>query len=105
MRSGVWANDGCESSGQFIPFPKTQADRLATGDPRLSAEERYGSYGNYSFQVAVAVKKMIANRYLLAEDGVAVLNDCKYGWDKPDDGTLRLTLIHGPHEIEKDRGR
>jgi alpha-mannosidase len=28
--------------------------------------------------------------------GVAVLNDCKYGWDHPDTGTLRLTLIHTP---------
>lgn len=28
--------------------------------------------------------------------GVAVLNDCKYGWDHPGAGTLRLTLIHTP---------
>ena len=28
--------------------------------------------------------------------GVAVLNDCKYGWDKPADNTLRLTLLHTP---------
>lgn len=28
--------------------------------------------------------------------GVAVLNDCKYGWDHPDTGTLRLSLIHTP---------
>lgn len=28
--------------------------------------------------------------------GVSILNDCKYGWDKPDDQTLRLTLIHTP---------
>lgn len=28
--------------------------------------------------------------------GVAVLNDCKYGWDHPDSATLRLTLIHTP---------
>lgn len=28
--------------------------------------------------------------------GVSVLNDCKYGWDKPDNNTLRLTLIHTP---------
>lgn len=28
--------------------------------------------------------------------GLTVLNDCKYGWDKPDDSTLRLTLIHTP---------
>jgi alpha-mannosidase len=23
--------------------------------------------------------------------GVAIMNDCKYGWDKPDNNTLRLT--------------
>ena len=28
--------------------------------------------------------------------GVSILNDCKYGWDKPNDNTLRLTLIHTP---------
>ncbi|MCR4905468.1 MAG: hypothetical protein K6A33_05255, partial [Clostridiales bacterium] len=36
---------------------------------------------------------------LTAEDGsygVSILNDCKYGMDKPNDNTLRLTLIHTP---------
>jgi len=36
---------------------------------------------------------------LTAEDGsygVSILNDCKYGMDKPNDDTLRLTLIHTP---------
>jgi alpha-mannosidase len=28
--------------------------------------------------------------------GVTIMNDCKYGWDKPDDNTLRLTLFHDP---------
>ncbi|HTM26530.1 MAG TPA: glycoside hydrolase family 38 C-terminal domain-containing protein [Vicinamibacterales bacterium] len=28
--------------------------------------------------------------------GVAILNDSKYGWDKPADDLLRLTLIHTP---------
>lgn len=28
--------------------------------------------------------------------GVAVLTDCKYGWDKPSDNVLRLTLLHTP---------
>ena len=28
--------------------------------------------------------------------GVSVLNDSKYGWDKPDDHTIRLTLLHTP---------
>ena len=36
---------------------------------------------------------------LTSEDGshgVAVINDCKYGWDKPADNVLRLTLLHTP---------
>ena len=28
--------------------------------------------------------------------GVSILNDCKYGMEKPTDNTLRLTLIHTP---------
>lgn len=28
--------------------------------------------------------------------GVSILNNCKYGWDKVDNNTLRLTLIHTP---------
>jgi len=28
--------------------------------------------------------------------GVSILNDSKYGWDKPADNTLRLTLLHSP---------
>jgi alpha-mannosidase len=27
---------------------------------------------------------------------VAVLNDCRYGWDHPDSATLRLSLVHTP---------
>lgn len=32
--------------------------------------------------------------------GVTIMNDCKYGWDKPDDNTLRLTLLHTPETGE-----
>ncbi len=28
--------------------------------------------------------------------GVTILDDCKYGWDKPDNRTLRLTVLHTP---------
>ncbi len=28
--------------------------------------------------------------------GISILSDCKYGWDKPDNNTLRLTGIHSP---------
>ncbi len=75
LRSGAQSGDGCESAGQFIPFANTLAARLATGDPRLSAAERYGNYGNYSLAVAKAVKRMIANRTLLPADAASVTTD------------------------------
>ena len=34
----------CSTSGSYIPFAKTKAERLANGDPRLSIEERYRSH-------------------------------------------------------------
>ena len=33
--------------------------------------------------------------------GVSIMNDCKYGWDKPDNHTLRLTLLHTPATKER----
>ena len=35
--------------------------------------------------------------------GVSILNDCKYGWDKPDDSTLRLSLLRSPRVLRKFR--
>ena len=32
--------------------------------------------------------------------GVTIMNDGRYGWDKPDDHTLRLTLIHTPKTVK-----
>jgi alpha-mannosidase len=34
-----------------------------------------------------------------AGHGVSILNDCKYGWDRPDAGTLRLTLVRSPRSL------
>lgn len=42
--------------------------------------------------------------------GVSILNDCKYGWDKPAANSLRLTLLHTPscggykHQANMDIG-
>src|SRR5260221_12699051 len=60
--------DGCEGSGQMIPFPKTAADRAATGDPRLSVAERYGSYSGYYWKRFYAISDMLAAGLMLSED-------------------------------------
>ena len=76
LRSGAQANDGCESSGQFIPFPTTAAARAATGDPRPSVAERYPTFDAYDNQVKAAMNAMIQDRTLLCEDGNASCSGC-----------------------------
>jgi Alpha/beta hydrolase domain len=68
LRSGVWANDGCEASGQYIPFAATSAARAAVGDPRPSVQERYPSYSVYRTQLVLAVDRLVRNRFLTCED-------------------------------------
>jgi hypothetical protein len=68
LRAGPQANDGCEGSGQYIPFARTRADRLATGDPRPSVEERYPSFGQYQSAVMRAIDDLVKDRLMLCED-------------------------------------
>ena len=68
LRAGPQANDGCEGSGQFIPFAKTGAERIVSGDPRPSVEERYRSLDRYTREVAHALDRMVEERLLLCED-------------------------------------
>ena len=58
----------------MIPFAKTKAERLASGDPRLSIEERYPSFTAYYYQVAAAVNDFVAERLMLPEDANATFN-------------------------------
>ena len=71
LRAGPQANDGCEGTGQMIPFAKTKADRIAAGDPRPSIEERYSSLAAYTSRVTDAVDEMVAKRLMLKEDADA----------------------------------
>jgi Alpha/beta hydrolase domain len=68
LRAGPAANDGCDASGQQIPFAKTKADRDASGDPRLSIEERYKTHEGYVRHVERAVRMLVRERLLLEDD-------------------------------------
>jgi Alpha/beta hydrolase domain len=71
LRAGPQAGDGCEAAGQYIPFAETKAERLATGDPRLSVEERYPSFAEYYSAVKRAIDGLIKDRLMLCEDAAA----------------------------------
>jgi hypothetical protein len=67
-REGFGENDGCEGSGQHVPFKATKAERMAAGDPRLSLEERYKDHEGYVAAVAMAARKLEQQRLLLPAD-------------------------------------
>jgi hypothetical protein len=67
-RAEFGENEGCEASGQHIPFKATRAERQAAGDPRLSLEERYTNHDGYVTAVTRAAEKLEKQRFLLAAD-------------------------------------
>jgi hypothetical protein len=52
----------------YIPFAMTEAERMTSGDPRLSIEERYGSQEGYNCLVTRIAKNEVRKRFLLQED-------------------------------------
>ncbi len=54
--------------GSFHPFARTKAERVASGDSRLSIEERYASRQDYLAKADVVAKQMVQERFLLPED-------------------------------------
>ena len=65
----------------YIPFPKTAADRLRSGDPRKSIAERYASREDYVTKYAAALDDLIRQRWILPEDREAVLHRGAQEWD------------------------
>jgi alpha-mannosidase len=74
-------------------FPFTYTNSKATYDLGIGTIER----GNNTSKLYEVPAQQWAD--LTATDnsyGISILNDCKYGWDKPTDNTLRLSLLHTP---------
>ena len=54
--------------GGAIPFAVTRAERIASGDPRASIEERYASREEYLARVREYADNLVQQGYLLTED-------------------------------------
>ena len=63
----------CNYAGGMIPFAKTKAEREASGDPRLSLEERYGDHPGYVAAVRKAAAGAAATGFLLQADADALI--------------------------------
>ncbi len=55
-------------AGATIAFPRTRAEREASGDPRPSVEERYASRADYADRVRGAARALADAGYLLPDD-------------------------------------
>jgi len=66
-------DQNCDYVGGMIPFAKTKAERLASGDPRLSLEERYKDHAGYVAAVTAAAANAVAQGFLLQEDATALI--------------------------------
>jgi len=67
----------CDRFGTYVPFTATRAEREEKKDPRPSLEERYGDQASYVRRVEQAVRKLVAERLLLAEDGAVFVAKAK----------------------------
>jgi hypothetical protein len=83
--TGFHAGQVCNYVGGMIPFAHTASERLATGDPRLSLQERYGSHDGYVAAVTAAANNAFTQGYLLAADRTSLIaaaaasNVCAHG--------------------------
>ncbi len=74
-------------------FPLAVSNPLATYDAQLGTVQR-GNNNPKKFEVPQYQWMDLTNTD--GSYGVSILNDCKYGSDKPDDSTMRLTLLYSP---------
>ncbi len=81
----------CSAAKEIFSF--TAESPVATYDLGLGAIKR-GNMTEKLFEVPAQKWADITDES--GEFGVSVISECKYGWDKYDNNTLRLTLMHTP---------
>jgi hypothetical protein len=50
---------------------------MASGDPRLSVEERYGTHDNYVARVKAAAERLVQERFLLPDDAARLISQAQ----------------------------
>jgi hypothetical protein len=71
--AGYGEGDLCDLTGSFFAFATTKAERIASGDPRLSLQERYGNHQGYVNAVTQAAEALAADRLLLPADATNII--------------------------------
>lgn len=68
--------------GTFVPLPKTEAERAASGDPRPSITALYGDKAGFLRRVDDAISSLIGRRLMLPADSAAAKNRMSDIWNR-----------------------
>ena len=79
VSDGFFKGQLCNYAGGMIPFATTRAERTASGDPRLSLEERYTNHEGYIEAVKKAAAKAVSQGFLLQPDADALIAEAAAG--------------------------
>ena len=66
----------------YVPFAKTQAERVEKKDPRRSIAERYANRYEYLTRYAAALDKLVKENWILEEDRAAMQHRAEEEWEQ-----------------------
>ncbi len=66
--------------GSYVPFALTRQGREASGDTRLSVQERYKDRGDYLAKVTAAARRLVTDGFLVADDVPAIVEQAGERW-------------------------
>ncbi len=67
--------------GTFVPFPRTEAERVRSGDPRPSLERLYATRAGYQRAASAAAQALVDAGWLLPEDRDRAIARALDQWD------------------------
>ena len=68
-------------AGSMIPFARTKAERMQSGDPRPSIEERYATKDDYLKKFEAAAENLVREKFLLSKDVPDLVKRGSEEWD------------------------
>jgi hypothetical protein len=77
LATGYSKGGPCGITGAFVPFARTKAERMASGDSRPSLEERYASPDAYVAAVKAVADKEVARGFLLPDDATRLIQQAQ----------------------------
>jgi len=78
-KAGYAEGELCDLAGTTLPLAKTKAERLVSGDPRPSLEERYPTPRDYVAAVEASARRLVEDREWSLRKAWSFRNDLT-GW-------------------------